>query len=546
MNTISVHTNKFRSSDYTSDTSLRPKLVITYSVDPLVTISYDALSRPDTVTFANGVKEINTYDDNRGWLEKREYKRGATNIYTFASTGTSDFDKVGNLKQVIYTYESDPDTMEYDYDNHNRLIEFQHNNVVLRDYEYDDNGNITDFGSATFTYGNDNNQLTSDGTRTFTFDSTGRVTEIDTGAANVTLTYDIFNNMTAFGATETYTYDAANQRLRKNENGDSTYYFTNGLEVLAEYDENDDLQSEHIYGLGRMLAKFDPAVGHKFFYSDHLGSTRLVGGSSEDSTDMRRDYFPYGEELTTAGNDDTPFTFTGKELDSRTGLHYFGARFYDPRIGRWLAPDPLADKYPAWSPYNYVFDNPVELVDPFGLDTTVYFFDQAENPNNKRIYTAEVYLDVDGTVVGPFRGSTYPNDPKKHKTMKEGEHKFNNKSGHSLGTQKGLNIVDDHGNRVVPAIGPDGNNAEMTEPNVHAGQPINDWGAHNRGSAGCATICPADAPEFFENFDFSGRNNTTGKSQGKVIIRRGNSLQSIFEKTTLKVVKFIQDFLPSK
>jgi len=41
--------------------------------------------------------------------------------------------------------------------------------------------------------------------------------------------------MTDYGATNEYTYDAANQRLRKTEGGDSTYYFTNGLQVLAEY-----------------------------------------------------------------------------------------------------------------------------------------------------------------------------------------------------------------------------------------------------------------------------------------------------------------------
>ncbi len=243
-------------------------MIITYSVDPLVTISYDALSRPDTVWFGNGVTEINTYDDNRGWLEKREYKRGSTNVYTFASTGASDFDKVRNLKKVAYTYIDTTKTMEYDYDVHNRLTEFKHESVVLRDYEYDDNGNITEFGSATFTYGNDNNQLTSDGTRTFTFDETGRVDSIDT----TPLKYDLFNNMTEHGTGNKYTYDAANQRLRKTEDGDSTYYFTNSLEVLAEYDENDDLQSEHIYGLGRMLAKFDPGVGHKFFYSDCRGA----------------------------------------------------------------------------------------------------------------------------------------------------------------------------------------------------------------------------------------------------------------------------------
>lgn len=61
------------------------------------------------------------------------------------------------------------------------------------------------------------------------------------------------------------------------------------------------------------------------------------------------------------------YTFTGKEKDAESGYHYFGARYYDSEalIG-WLSVDPMADKYPGLSPYNYCAWNPVELVDPDG------------------------------------------------------------------------------------------------------------------------------------------------------------------------------------
>ena len=58
---------------------------------------------------------------------------------------------------------------------------------------------------------------------------------------------------------------------------------------------------------------------------------------------------------------------TGKERDSETGFSYFGARYYDSDLMTgWLSVDPLADKYPSLSPYNYCAWNPIRLVDPDG------------------------------------------------------------------------------------------------------------------------------------------------------------------------------------
>ena len=45
-----------------------------------------------------------------------------------------------------------------------------------------------------------------------------------------------------------------------------------------------------------------------------------------------------------------------------------GASYYDSNLGRWLTPDPLADKYPGWSPYNYTLNNPMKYIDPDGND----------------------------------------------------------------------------------------------------------------------------------------------------------------------------------
>jgi RHS repeat-associated protein len=62
------------------------------------------------------------------------------------------------------------------------------------------------------------------------------------------------------------------------------------------------------------------------------------------------------------------YKFTGKERDAETGYDYFGARYYSSELSVWLSVDPLADKYPGISAYAYVFNNPVMLIDPWGLE----------------------------------------------------------------------------------------------------------------------------------------------------------------------------------
>ncbi len=72
------------------------------------------------------------------------------------------------------------------------------------------------------------------------------------------------------------------------------------------------------------------------------------------------------------------FVSTGKERDEETGYGYFGARYMDYELmTMWLSIDPMADKYPGISPYNYCAWNPVKLVDPDGREIDISsFFDE--------------------------------------------------------------------------------------------------------------------------------------------------------------------------
>lgn len=70
------------------------------------------------------------------------------------------------------------------------------------------------------------------------------------------------------------------------------------------------------------------------------------------------------------GSYDNPFKFNAKELDEDTGLYYYGARYYNPRLSIWYGVDPIAEKYPEWNPFSYTFQNPIKYIDPDGMEPT--------------------------------------------------------------------------------------------------------------------------------------------------------------------------------
>ena len=105
-----------------------------------------------------------------------------------------------------------------------------------------------------------------------------------------------------------------------------------------------------------------------YYHPDHLGTSTAL----TDITGEPYQFFlnlPFGETMAEQlGGEyyNTPYKFNGKELDEETGLYYYGARYYDPRVSNWLSVDPLAHKMPFASPYNYCLNNPINMVDPDG------------------------------------------------------------------------------------------------------------------------------------------------------------------------------------
>lgn len=94
------------------------------------------------------------------------------------------------------------------------------------------------------------------------------------------------------------------------------------------------------------------------------------------------DYYPFG--LKQKGYNNTiqggnslaqNFKYNGMELNSEMGLEWydFGARNYDPALGRWMNIDPLAENSRRWTPYNYAYNNPIYFIDPDGMQATDWY-----------------------------------------------------------------------------------------------------------------------------------------------------------------------------
>jgi len=130
----------------------------------------------------------------------------------------------------------------------------------------------------------------------------------------------------------------------------------------------------HRYGFST-VQKGDSSLGcyrsHEdtyYYHTDHLGSSNVI---TDGAGNMVREiyYMPYGASNTVSGSIDVRHKFTGQELDDETGLYYYGARYYDPAIGRFISADTIVPNFAdpqSLNRYSYVRNNPIIYTDPSG------------------------------------------------------------------------------------------------------------------------------------------------------------------------------------
>ena len=143
--------------------------------------------------------------------------------------------------------------------------------------------------------------------------------------------------------------------------------------LLAEYDVNGQLVREYIYFAGMLVAEYRNQESRLLYYaSDQTNSTRIVTDNIGNVV-YSAAHEPYGGiQKTWVSSYDPSLKFSGKERDAESDLDYFGARYYDPSIYRFLNVDPITSGREAlsnpqrWNRYAYCLSNPVNYVDQGG------------------------------------------------------------------------------------------------------------------------------------------------------------------------------------
>jgi len=336
--------------------------------------SYTPSSLLSLVTYDNGVTTTFDYDARR-----RPLNISASRNDTALLQLDYSYDAGGNITHLTYNRLEDQQWREsaqtYSYDWLNRLISAQGTSYTYT-YTYDAVGNRLSRNDLTYTY-NEMNELlsTSDGT-TFSYDAGGNLTEKqDIHTQHYTYTaHNQLSRIEKDGSMHSeFFYDGTNTRVKKTEwieslsDYQTIISFSPGGAPLYEENTQTNSYALYIYGPQGTIAKKVDGITD-FYHTDHTGSTRLV--TSESGTVLTSvSYEPFGEP--TVSGDEESFLFTGKERDS-SQLYYYGARYYDPDMGRFITRDIMPgtrEKPQSLNTYTYCLNNPLRYIDPTGHES---------------------------------------------------------------------------------------------------------------------------------------------------------------------------------
>jgi RHS repeat-associated protein len=243
------------------------------------------------------------------------------------------------------------------------------------------------------------------GSMAYTYDVNGnmknRINTVNLGNNLKTITYNWLNlpeSMNANGALITYTYDANGNKLKKLVSG--TTNVNNEYISGIQYEDGDLKYVSTETGRVRRISATSYSYEHTL--TDHLGNGRVYFDMSGGAVRkiQETDYYAFGLDIQrNLVGVENKFQYNGKEKQDQEKMYDYGARFYDPVIGRWNVIDPLAEFDRKTSPYAYAFNDPIRHTDPdgmFGEDVSEDFEGEGD-PKPKQTASTGV-LTVSGAI----------------------------------------------------------------------------------------------------------------------------------------------------
>ncbi len=237
----------------------------------------------------------------------------------------------------------------------------------------------------------------------YTYDANGNmVNDLNKG---ITITYNYMNMPSKIVFTNgnkiEYIYDSfgvkRKQLISTYNSSSNTYSTVAKMYVGAALFENGNIS--YISNEEGICQKTASTFVMQYSLKDHLGNLRMsvkADVNNEPVIIQFDSYYPFGLEMggmSYTSEVENKYKYNGKEKQDafNLGWYDYGARFYDPQIGRWHVLDPLAEKTYDWTPFRYGFNNPISYIDPNGLSESE-FLEEKEQINRMQLDLNKDYM----------------------------------------------------------------------------------------------------------------------------------------------------------